>query len=294
MENSYSEELRRKLESGEISQGLYDEIMKRWGSQESKTEEEKEQFSENDQAREGTTSISGSGHLSNVISEILKISGSGHVSGYVDVDTMKVSGSGHVEGNISVSGELETSGSLASGGSIKAGSIDSSGSLKAQSIKAENIDSSGSLRVDGDIEAQTMDISGSCVAENVVCDDFECSGMLKAKTLKGSGVEISGGIRVDSVECDSFYMSIDTSTNRNTIGKLICTEAKIETRRRFFKSSVEIDELVCKEADLESVKAKKVVGDEVVVGNGCEIDYVEARVLKTSGDAVIREKKILE
>lgn len=294
MEGKMIEELKRKLENGEISQELYEEIMRRWNHDDTSTAPTDETTNEDDRVREGDTRISGSGHLSNVVSETFRISGSGHVSGYVDVREMKVSGSGKFQGDISVSETLESSGSLKAEKKIVAGNIDSSGSIRAQSIEAKHIDSSGSLRVDQSITGEEMDVSGSCTAESITVDKLESSGSLHVKELKGKDVEITGSFEAETVECENFDMSMDSFSHRNSIKKLIAKNVKIKNRRWRSRSSIEIDEMVCENANLESVKAKSVKGDEVIIGDGCEIDHVEARIIKTSGDALIRDKKIIQ
>lgn len=293
MEDKYIEELKKKLESGDISQELFDEITRRWGNEKSVSSREERDSAETPGGRKGITKISGSGHLSDVTSEYFKISGSGKVSGKVNVDNMSVSGSGHVEDDITVSQTLETSGSLRALKRIEAETIETSGSLRAGSIKAGTIESSGSLKVEEGIVAREMEISGSCQTGSITADSLESSGSLEAETITGKDIEISGAIRADTVDCDSFSMSVDGGSHRNSIRKLNAGEVKITARRRFFKSTIDIEEITCTEGYLESVKAKKVIADEVVVGDGSVIDYVEARVIKTSGDAVIKEKKVL-
>lgn len=293
MEDNYIEELKKKLESGDISQELFDEITRRWNSSSDSKPQDNEEKTSDSEERKGTTKISGSGHLSSVTSEYLRISGSGHVSGKVNVDNMSVSGSGKIEDDIFVAQTLEASGSLKASKSIEADTIETSGSLRAGNIKAGTIDTSGSLKVETDIVARELESSGSCSATSIVCDQLESSGVLEAESVTGKNIEISGAIRADTVECETFNMSIEGTSHRNSIKKLNAKEVKITSRKRFFKSTIDIDEITCKEGYLESVKAKKVVADEVVVGDGCVIDYVEARVIKTSGDAVIKEKKVL-
>ncbi len=293
MEDKYIEELKKKLESGEISQELFDEIARRWDSGSGDKADDQDDETADSETRKGTTKISGSGHLSSVTSEYLRISGSGNVSGKVNVDNMSVSGSAKIEDDIFVAQSLEASGSLRAAKGIEAETIEASGSLRAGSIKAGTIDTSGSLRVETDIVARELDSSGSCQASSITIDQLDSSGSIEAETIKGKDIEISGSIRAGTVECETFSMSIDGVSHRNSIGKLDAKEVKIASRRRFFKSTVDIDEISCREGYLESVKAKKVIADEVVVGDGCVIDYVEARVIKTSGDAVIKEKKVL-
>lgn len=293
MEDKYIEELRKKLENGDISQELFDEISRRWQGKKEEDSESSSETGSKSPEKQGTTSVSGSGHFSSVTAEYFRISGSGHVSGKVDVDNMSVSGSGKVGDDIKVSNILETSGSLKADRLVEAGTIESSGSLHAGSIKAGTIESSGSLKIADGIEAKKIDISGSCTAESVTGDELDCSGVIKSEKVKGGQIRISGGIHSETVECENFEMSMEGGSFRSRITKLIAGTVKITSRKRFFKSSLEIEELVCREAHLEFVKAQSVKADEVVVGDGCEIDYVEAKVIKTSGDSVIKEKKIV-
>ncbi len=293
MEDKYMEELKRKLEQGEISQELFDEISKRWKSKNEGDEGNATGSDSGSTEKHGTTSVSGSGHFSSVTAEYFRISGSGNVSGDVDVDNMTVSGSGKVGGNIKVTNIMETSGSLRADKLVEAGTIESSGSLHAGSIKANLVDASGSLKVTGFIDSKRIDISGSCTAESINSEELECSGVVRAESMKGGWIRISGGIRAESVECRNFEMSVEGGAHRGQIGRLLADSVKVTSRKRFFRSTLEIGEIRCKTASLECVKAQKVFADEVVVGDGSEIDYVEAKVIKTSGDAVIREKKIV-
>lgn len=290
MENKLLEELKKKLESGDISQELYDEILARWSGS---SASDPDKSAEPETGKHGTTSISGAGNLSSVQSESLRIAGAGQVSGDVDVEDMSISGSAKVQGTITVSDSLESSGSLVAEKSITAGSIDSSGSLRAGSIKADQIDSSGALRVNGNIEAGEMDISGKCVAENIITESMDCSGSIEVKSLIGKEIEISGSIKAELVECESFEMSVDSPGHKSSIEKLKSGEVKVEAGRRFFRGTIDIREIECNTAYLESVKAEKIKGHEVVIGDGCEVDYVEASVIKTSGDAVVRNKNIV-
>lgn len=292
MDGKYLEELRRKLESGDISQELFDEINRRWKT--GRTEEPEENKTETPKPKErtGTTNISGSGRFSEVTSEYLKISGSGHVTGNVDVENMTVSGSGNVGGDINVANVLEISGSLRSDGKIEAGTLDSSGSIRARSITAGDLGISGSLKIDDNIQAKNIEVSGSCSAESIEGQDLECSGIVRAGKVKSPMIKITGGIRSDSVESEDFEMAMEGGFD-SKIGKLKSGSVKIFSKRRFFRSSVSIHDLQCECADIEYVKAGRITADEVVIGDGCEVDYVEAKIIKTSGNAVIKEKKIL-
>lgn len=295
MDDTYRMELKKKLESGDISRELYDEIMKRWDSSDSegKGASEDDTGNRESRGRESETRVFGSSRMSEVSSDSFDVAGSARVSGNVDVGEMSVAGSIRVEGEVKVEGDLDSSGSLVAEKSITAGNIDSSGSLRAESIRARMLDSSGVVRVKGEIESDSMDVSGSCEAEKITSKAIESSGVITAKEIRSTSIDISGGITADTVECDEFTMSLDGYTSRNRIGTLKCREISIEGGRRFRKDIIEVEEITCETAYLESVRAKKISGGEVTLGDGCEVDYVEARVIKTSGDAVIRERKIL-
>lgn len=294
MDNKYIEELKKKLESGDITQELYDEISKRWNNSNSIELPEEANEEDTNSRRTGTTRVSGSGRFSNVTSEYFKVSGACNVEGFVDVENMTVSGSAKIEGPLKVIDILEASGSLKADLTIEVGTLDASGSVRAGEIKAKIIESSGSLKAERGIEAETMDIAGSCSAETISSETLECSGMLSALTVRGKSIVISGGIKTDSVECETFEMQIEGSPHRKGIGKLKADEVNIRSRKRFLRgnASIEIDEIDCKNAYLESVHARRVTGDEVIVGDNSVIDYVEAKVVKTTGNAEIHEKKI--
>lgn len=295
MDEKYIEELRKKLENGDISQELYDEISKRWKNSVSETHHEETPHRENEPERTGTTKVSGSGRFSNVTSEYFKVSGACHVEGDVDVENMTVSGSARVDGNVKVIDILEASGSVRVDKRMEIGTLDASGSVKGGSIKANTLETSGLLKVDKDIEAVTLDVSGSCSAESVTCEKLECSGMLVSPTVKGKIITISGGIKSDSVECETFEMQVEGSPHRKGIGVLNADEVSVKSRKRLLRSSstIDIDEINCKNAYLESVHSKRVIGEEVIVGDNSVIDYVEAKVIKTTGNAEIKEKKIV-
>lgn len=292
--------MKEKLENGEISQELYDELMSRWGvgtgKGGGKGEDETTEQKGNGPRSDGVFHISGSGHLADVVGKELTISGSGKLSGIVNVDYMRVTGSARSEGDIRVTGELEVSGSLRAEKSVSSGSLHTSGSLHAQSLKSGPVHASGSLDIKENAEIDALECSGGASFQNLVCTDVKSSGFIRAKSIKGTSIEIYGNVRSEEIVCEDFLNRVYSRfyPPRSEIGKLTCKTAKVESRGWFMKKGViEIDEIVCKSAELEAVKSKKIVGDQVILGDDCEVDYVEARVIKVSGNAVVREKKIV-
>lgn len=290
MEDQYMEELKRKLEKGEISRELYDEILRRWDSAGKEHKQEPAGEQDEGRKREGEVNIFGNGTLTDVFATGLRILGKGHVSGNVDVEYFKVAGSASVDGDIGVSGEMEVSGALKAEKSITGGTVRISGSLDAGSIKADHLKNSGGLAVGSGIEAESVEVSGKTGFEDMKCTSLHSTGTIKGRSIKGVDIRISGAIDVSSVECDHFEMKLDSFLSGSTIGSLKAGEVTVRSRRR--SGVLKIHELDCHTASLESVKSYRITGDEVVIGDGCEIDYVVARVIKVSGNAVVREKKI--
>ncbi len=299
MDEDFRKKLKEKLDQGSITAELYEEILKRWSTADDKEKEKKEdettedmQNHENERKERGSTvRVMGSGQFDDVYARELSISGSGMISGNVDVINMEISGAATVGGNATVSEDLDVSGSLKIEGDAKSRSLDLSGSLKARSLISRTIDASGSLSVAQTVNADDIEISGRSEMSSLTCIKLESSGKIASDKIKAESINIDGIIESDTIDCKT--IRIDLSTNRGRIGKLTCTSAKISRQwRRFHSSSIRIDEIACDTADLEGVIAARIVGNDITLGDGCDVDYVEARTLKLSENAVVRKKNI--
>ena len=263
MDEDLKRKLKEKLDQGIITQELYDEILTRWKTtqdEDNKKEKIPEEKHENkEHERNSTVNVIGLGKFDDIYAKELTVSGSVKVSGNVDVFNMDVSGAASIGGNITLSGGLDVSGSLVAGGSISCESLDLAGSLKAEELVSGKIDSSGWLTI--------------------------------KKGIKAEIINVDGAIESDGVDCNS--IQIDISSTRGKITKLLCNTVNIRRQRRIFRSaSIKIDEITCKTAELEGVIAKSIIGDDVTLGDGCEVDYVEASTLKMSENAIVRKRNI--
>jgi cytoskeletal protein CcmA (bactofilin family) len=263
MDEDLKRKMKEKLDQGIITQELYDEILTRWKTtqdEDNKKEKNPEEKHENkEHERNSTVNVMGLGKFDDIYAKELTVSGSVKVSGNVDVSNMDVSGAASIGGNITLSGDLDISGSLVAGGSISCESLDLAGSLKAEELVSGKIDSSGWLTI--------------------------------KKGIKAEIINIDGAIESDGVDCNS--IQIDISSTRGKITKLLCNTVNIRRQRRIFRSaSIKIDEITCKTAELEGVIAKSIIGDDVTLGDGCEVDYVEASTLKMSENAIVRKRNI--
>lgn len=285
------EKLKELLRNGDLDQDTYDEIVKRWENEGGSSSTDEGTGEERTPGRERSKKVhvSGSGRMSDVYTHEFSGSGSVHVDGYLDADTVDISGSGHIDGDLISSDSVDISGAATVKGKVDASSIETSGSMKASEIKCRDIESSGSLKVEKGIEAGTMDISGGVQAENIIAEVIKASGGIRAESIKAQEIYASGRVRAKSVESKRFEMEIYGTSSR--INKLDSEIVEVKQGRRIFSGSAEIVELNCKRGHLEGVIARKVVGDELIIGNGCDIDYVEGRNIRILEGARVREKK---
>lgn len=312
MDEDRIKKLRSMVESGEMSEDLFDEIMERWHVNDSENEKidmgnPKE---EPKIPRSKKIKVSGRGQLSTVYSEELSVSGSLAIEGSVDSNNIDINGSCKVEEDVISSGTIDSSGFISIGrdlfakdidcsgglkvdGKIEAGDIDSSGSLRASSVKCENFDSSGSTRIDEVLHCKTMDTSGKTKAKAVECEIMKSSGLIDVEIVTAEEIYIAGRIDANEIHARRFEMEINNSTSR--IEKLEADAIEVRpARKKFISGSAIINEITCKRAYLESTISKTVRGDDITIGNDCDIDYVEAKALKISDKARVKEKKIIQ
>ncbi len=303
MDEDLKEKLRRKLESGEITQDIFDEMVTRWSQVfgvERNGEKEKDNAQEdaketekpkNGNSRKQLISVWGSGNFSNVDAEEFRVSGGCKVSGNVLVDKMSVTGSAHVSREIVVKDKLSVSGALKSDSYINANAVDASGSVSAEKLQATDVNCSGAIRIKGDVDSTSINVSGLVKMQNLKCSVMKCSGALIAENVDGSNITVNGKIEAEVVKSVDFELTV--GVGGGSIGTLDAERVKVRRRRMFFRTPMaQIKEVKCKTADLEAVSAKSVIGDDIVIGDFCEIDYVEANTLRVSEGATVKERKI--
>ncbi|MGP6240465.1 hypothetical protein ACNF40_08715 [Cuniculiplasma sp. SKW4] len=311
MDRERSERLRKMLENGEISQEMYDEILKRWNQsgqgEKDGGNEEKEKEGSTD--RSDRVEISGSGKFSAIYSKSVSVSGFLTVEGDLDSEGLDVSGGCIVHKNLLCSGVLKSSGSIRIEGNMTAGNVDSSGSIRvngsvnsgelelsglltARSLTCTDGEISGSARIEENIEANTLDSSGSLTAKAIKCTTLKSSGSTKCENIGCEDAYILGKIESKSIISRTFNMEI-YNANSN-VGELRAEVVNIEARRRrFLAGEASFQKIICKKAQMEFTTAKYVYGDEIFIGEGCKIDYVEARSITVSEKAKVKEKKII-
>lgn len=295
MDDDFKEKLKRKLESGEISEEIYSEIMSRWADVEKtrKDEETKEDDKEEKIDQNSLIRISGSGTLSEPKAHELRISGAGAINGKAVFDVAHISGSCKADSDLISKERIELSGMLRVEGDVISKIVDISGSLHGKSLTCESIQNSGSLKIEETLNSMKIDASGSLKANEIICKELESSGSLKAGSIEGDTVKIYGSIRSDKVKCRDFGLEI--LGGDSSVDVLEAENVNVIMKRKFLTSGrpAKFHMIRASKVDIENVKSEHVIADEAIIGDYCDIDLVEAKTIKISDKAEVREKKML-
>ncbi len=235
----------------------------------------------------GDISVTGSGKLNgDVECQSFRSSGASTVLGDLKCQSFGSSGSTKITGSVYCDGELKTSGVLAVEGDADAKEVRISGSGRfAGNIKAENLVSvsgavyceksivsgkdvrvSGSAKVNGDLAAEEIHISGSFNVRGTINGEVteivlgEGSGEKKAGSVGGRRVTVKRK-REDE---DGFLYNIITSIEKTLF------PSKCERNAAFVTDFIEAD-VIC----LEYTDAKLVRGNDITIGDGCNVGRVE-------------------
>ncbi|WP_244834424.1 cell shape determination protein CcmA [Clostridium sp. BJN0001] len=216
----------------------------------------------------------------------MKISGSGKIGGG-KYNEIKISGSAKIEGDIECS-SYRCSGSSSASSNIKAETIKISGSTKImKSLNTNELSISGSSHILGDVNAKKVKISGSYnVGGNLHTEDIKTSGMLsvggdcEAENFNAQGgfniggllnagnidVEIYGNCKAKDIGGENIKVKLGRSHLFARMLNIFMTNRKLEA------DTIEGDDVF-----LENTTARIVRGNNVIIGDNCNIDTVEYR-----------------
>lgn len=296
MDNDQMKKLKDMLDSGVISEDVYNEIISRWDTSGNVTEPGPEKAgSQQDQTRKRgeTLKLSGSSSLSEVFAKEFKVSGSSRIQGNCDADHIHISGSARIGGDVISADNMEVSGLLRVEGGITGNNISSSGSIYAKDIQCNDLNSSGSLQISGKILAGKASFSGSSEATYMEIDALESSGSVRAENILSGQVIIHGRISSENVVCRDIEIELYNSAGR--IKNLEAESIQITLKAKLFsRGEIKIDNIKCTKGDFNGLKATKVTGEELHFGSNCNIDFAEARKITIEEGSIIREKKIMD
>lgn len=216
--------------------------------------------------------ISGSGKINGNIECVeFKTSGSSKVIGNLKAETIKISGSARIEGNVEAK-EMKVSGSSHVIGEVKSQLLKVSGSTHIEgSLYGEEIGIMGSVHIDKNCEAESFKASGN----------FKIQGLLNAGQVK---ILIGGYCSVQEIGCEHIEVRanpVDSFFIKKIIDKMFNSRGELTTEL------IEGDEIY-----LENTNAKIVRGNNVTIGEGCNIGIIEySGEINLSSDSIVKEQK---
>jgi cytoskeletal protein CcmA (bactofilin family) len=199
----------------------------------------------------------------------MKISGSGKISGG-KYNEVKISGSAKVEGDIECY-TYKCSGSSSANGNVKAETVGISGSTKITGdVNARKVKISGSSDIGGGLHTEDIQISGSvsidgdCEAENFNArGGFKIGGLLNAGNID---IEMYGSCRVKDIGGENIKVRLGKGHFFVKMLNLFMNSNGLEA------NTIEGDDVF-----LENTTAKIVRGNNVTIGDNCNIETVEYR-----------------
>lgn len=236
----------------------------------------------------GDIKISGSGTAGGGKYNEVSISGSGKINGNLECVEFKTSGSSKVVGNLKA-GTIKISGSTKIDGDIEAEDMKVSGSAHVTGqIKCQNMKIYGSTHVEGNLYGEEIIIAGSVhIEKNCEAECFKANGSFKIQGLLNAGeidIKISGNCFVKEIGGENIEVRvsfIDNSFIKKVIDKMFNYKGELTTEL------IEGDKIY-----LQNTNAKIVRGNNITIGEGCNIGLIEySGEISISSDSIVNEQK---
>jgi cytoskeletal protein CcmA (bactofilin family) len=220
--------------------------------------------------------INGVGNIDGDIECVsFKSNGVSNIKGNMKARSAKVNGSSSMKGDIN-SDEFKINGTAEIHGNIRSKDSRVHGALKVTgNITSDIVDLHGGLNVSGDCNAEDFSSNGGFSVVGLLNADrinIKLHGPCSAKEIGGENIVVKLG---NEFAIKKFIKSIFPSWN---LGKRLTSDI------------IEGDDI-----ELEGTKAKIVRGNNIIIGEGCEIDLVEYRKsynLQSKNSTVKENKKI--
>lgn len=194
-----------------------------------------------------------------------RINGTLKCNGPVKCEYLKCNGTARLFSDIDIN-ELHCDGSIISAGT--------------NPIKIKQIYCDGAAKFSSDVITKTIDIDGSLNLMyncNLTADKVFCDG----------SIIVNGNITTNLINSDGFIYARTISAKNVFIRTKITAIARKLIMR---KTDTVISEITGEEVDLVGVKASKVSGKNIVIGDKCIIDHIECNgTLHISENARVSE-----
>ena len=231
--------------------------------------------------------ISGSGTAYGGKYNDVTISGSGKINGDLECAEFKTSGSSKIIGNLRA-GTIKVSGSARIEGDVEVGEMKVSGSSHvAGQVKSQSMKISGSTHIDGSIYGEEVSVSGSMhIGKDCEVERFRANGSFRIQGLLNAGeviINLGGKCNVKEIGGEHIEVRASIMDNfflKKAIDKMFNSKGELTTEL------IEGDEIY-----LENTNAKIVRGNNVTIGEGCNIGLIEYRVeVNVSGESIVKQQ----
>lgn len=236
-------------------------------------------------------SISGGGNISGDIEcNDFRISGMGEVKGNVKAANVKISGTASIKGNLDATGQVSVSGASDIDGDMNGNNVSISGVSKIKgSLVCDELTISGSSSINGDANANRLKVSGtSNVKGNLKGETIDIRGAAdiggdcECESFKAQGgFKIGGLLNAEDIDIRLYYKCTVNEIGGEKIsvrkGDAFADIGRLIKNLFNFKESLIVN---CIEGDdiyLENTIAKVVRGNNITIGEDCEIDLIEYR-----------------
>ncbi len=294
MDEDTLKKLGKMLDSGEISQDLYEEMVSRWDKAESTHAEKPPELPdhpEEESPNDGIVSISGSGVLNETSASEIRISGSGKITGDIRVKRMSVSGGATSTGHIDCSEVLLVSGSLSADGNVKSGTAAVTGALSFNDGHFNKLVVQGGLKAEGVLVSDSISNYGHLSAREMKCTVLSGRGKILADSIETQKLSFNGLIETGYLKGEELRLRMAGGSSR--IDRLDGGSVDVSRQgsRLLAKGTARIGEVNAAYVKIDHASCGKIVADEAIIGPDCTVDYLEAARISASSRARIRERK---
>ena len=233
--------------------------------------------------------INGSGNTTGGMFNYVVVNGVGDINGDVDCISFKTNGASSLNGNLK-SKSVKVNGSSSVKGNIDSEEIKINGSADFKGmVEAKESNIHGELNLTGNISSVIMDlrgwmkVSGDCNAETFSCQGgFSIVGMLSADDIN---IKLHAPCRVKEIGGEKITVEMGRGFAFKKFIKTIFPSWDIN--RKLTADVIEGDDI-----ELEATNAKVVRGNNIVIGDGCEIDLVEYKnSFNMNKNSTVKENK---
>jgi cytoskeletal protein CcmA (bactofilin family) len=233
--------------------------------------------------------ISGSATASGGSYNNVFIGGQGDINGDFDCVELKIMGASKLDGNVEAkSGKVMGTAMIA--GNLKAGDFKVGGLMHVRgNVEAKVLKVEGGAVVGNNLSAESLEIKGGlkvkndCSAESFVSKGaFSVGGLLSGDSVT---IDLYGPCRAKEIGGENIVVRRASSFHIVQIVKSILSSLELD--RGLVVDSIEGDDIY-----LEETKAKEVRGNNIVIGEGCEVGLVEYKSkFEQKGDSRVKENK---